>query len=51
MTLLFWGCLTYLVYVYVGFPLLTIVRGRLRPRPYERAPIEPKVSVVMAAYN
>jgi len=43
MTLLFWGCAAYVVYAYVGFPLLTILRGRFRPRPYRRAEIEPSV--------
>jgi cellulose synthase/poly-beta-1,6-N-acetylglucosamine synthase-like glycosyltransferase len=50
-TWLFWGCLTYLAYVYGGFPLLIVLRGRLHPRPYERGRIEPKVSVVIAAHN
>jgi cellulose synthase/poly-beta-1,6-N-acetylglucosamine synthase-like glycosyltransferase len=50
-TWLFWGCLAYLAYVYVGFPLLTVLRGRLRPRPYDRKRIEPKVSIVIAAHN
>jgi cellulose synthase/poly-beta-1,6-N-acetylglucosamine synthase-like glycosyltransferase len=51
MTLLFWGCAAYVAYAYVGFPLLTILRGRLRPRPYRRAEIEPSVSLLVAAYN
>ncbi len=51
MTWLFWGCLAYLAYVYVGFPLLIVLRGRLRPRPYDRERIEPKVSIVIAAHN
>ncbi len=51
MTLLFWGCVAYLVYVYVGFPLLIVLRGKLHRRPYRTAPIEPTVSVVIAAYN
>jgi len=51
MTVLFWGCVAYLVYVYAGFPLLVVLRGRLRPRDYVRERIEPKVSVVMAAHN
>jgi len=51
MTLLFWGCAAYLAYVYAGFPLLVLLRGRLRRRPFRRDSIEPKVSMVIAAYN
>lgn len=51
MTLLFWGCLAYLGYVYAGFPLLVILRGCLRPKPFTRGRIEPKVSLVIAAHN
>jgi cellulose synthase/poly-beta-1,6-N-acetylglucosamine synthase-like glycosyltransferase len=51
MTVLFWGCAAYVAYAYVGFPLLTILRGRLRPRPYRHAEIEPSVSLLVAAYN
>jgi cellulose synthase/poly-beta-1,6-N-acetylglucosamine synthase-like glycosyltransferase len=51
MTLLFWGCAAYVAYVYVGFPLLVLARARLWPRPYRGAEIEPKVSLVVAAYN
>jgi cellulose synthase/poly-beta-1,6-N-acetylglucosamine synthase-like glycosyltransferase len=31
--------------------LLLLVRGRLRPRPFKRADIEPTVTLVVAAYN
>jgi cellulose synthase/poly-beta-1,6-N-acetylglucosamine synthase-like glycosyltransferase len=51
MALLFWGCVAYVLYAYAGFPLLTILRGRLRPRPYRHAEIEPSVSLLVAAYN
>ncbi len=51
MTLLFWGCAGYLLYVYAGFPLLTLLRGRTHPSPYRREAIEPKVSLVIAAHN
>ena len=51
MTIVFWICVAYLAYVYAGFPLLVILRGRVRPRPYRRADIEPEVSLVVAAHN
>ena len=36
---LFWLCVGLLFYVYIGYPLLAIVRARLRPRPVTR-PVE-----------
>jgi cellulose synthase/poly-beta-1,6-N-acetylglucosamine synthase-like glycosyltransferase len=50
-TLFFWGCAGFVAYVYVGFPLLIILRGRFRRRPYRRAEIEPNVSLLIAAHN
>jgi len=38
-TAVFWLCVGLLFYVYVGYPLLAVVRARLRPRPLAR-PIE-----------
>jgi cellulose synthase/poly-beta-1,6-N-acetylglucosamine synthase-like glycosyltransferase len=49
--LLFWSALTLLAYVYVGYPLIAWLRRRVRPRPVSRAPIEPHVTVVVAAHN
>jgi glycosyltransferase involved in cell wall biosynthesis len=49
--LAFWGALVTIAYTYVGFPLLVFARARLRPRPARAAPIEPTVSVVLAARN
>ena len=49
--LLFWSALAAIAYTYVLFPLLVLARAALRPRPPRAAPIEPTVSVVMAAYN
>jgi cellulose synthase/poly-beta-1,6-N-acetylglucosamine synthase-like glycosyltransferase len=39
------------VYTYVGFPLLVLLRARLRPRPHSRADVTPSVSVVIAAHD
>lgn len=49
--LTFWAALATIAYTYVGFPLLVLVRARLRPRPPASAPIEPTVSIVLAAHN
>jgi cellulose synthase/poly-beta-1,6-N-acetylglucosamine synthase-like glycosyltransferase len=38
-------------WVYLGYPLLLGLLGRLRPRPRRRAPMQPSVSVVVAAYD
>jgi cellulose synthase/poly-beta-1,6-N-acetylglucosamine synthase-like glycosyltransferase len=38
-------------YTYVAFPVLVLLRARLRPRPYRSAPITPSVSLVIAARN
>ena len=38
-------------YTYVAFPVLVLLRARLRPRPHDSAPITPTVSIVIAARN
>ena len=49
--LLFWGALTLLVYVYLGYPVIAWLRRQVRPRPIAHAAIEPHVTVVVVAYN
>jgi cellulose synthase/poly-beta-1,6-N-acetylglucosamine synthase-like glycosyltransferase len=49
--LLFWGGALVVGYTYVGFPLLVLLRARLRPRPHTVADITPRVSVVIAAHD
>ena len=51
MTLVFWGSLVALAYVYVGYPLIAGLRARLRPRPVRSAPIQPHVTIVVVAFN
>jgi glycosyltransferase involved in cell wall biosynthesis len=48
---LFAAAAALVAYTYVLFPLLVLVRGRLRPRAHARAPITPPVSLVIAARN
>jgi cellulose synthase/poly-beta-1,6-N-acetylglucosamine synthase-like glycosyltransferase len=48
---LFWASAAIVGYTYVGFPLLVLVRGRLRPTPYRAADITPTVSLLVAAHN
>jgi cellulose synthase/poly-beta-1,6-N-acetylglucosamine synthase-like glycosyltransferase len=47
----FWGALSTVVYVYVGYPAVIFVLAHLRPRPVRRAPHTPTVSFIIAAYN
>jgi cellulose synthase/poly-beta-1,6-N-acetylglucosamine synthase-like glycosyltransferase len=50
-TALFWMSLTLLAYVYFGYPLVAWFRAMLRPKPHQRAAIEPSVSIVIVAHN
>jgi glycosyltransferase involved in cell wall biosynthesis len=38
-------------YTYVAFPLLVLLRARLRPRPHRSAAVTPTVSIIIAARN
>jgi cellulose synthase/poly-beta-1,6-N-acetylglucosamine synthase-like glycosyltransferase len=40
-----------IAYAWIGYPLIAFVRARLRPRPVARAPIRPRVAVVIAAWR
>jgi cellulose synthase/poly-beta-1,6-N-acetylglucosamine synthase-like glycosyltransferase len=51
MALLFWLATAVVVYTYAGFPVLVLLRARLRPRPHARADVTPSVSVVIAAHD
>ena len=48
---LLWGSAFAIAFTYVGAPVVILVRAFLRPRPVAAAPIEPSVSVVIAARN
>src|SRR5258705_5584243 len=48
---IFWGALAVVAYVYVGFPALIYALATIRPRPVQKAPYEPSVSFIIAAYN
>jgi len=50
-SVLLWGSLALLVYVYIVYPLLAAIRAKLRPRPHLRAPFEPTVSIIVIAHN
>ena len=46
---LFWGALGLIAYTYVGYPLLLVLRGLLRPRAIMRGAATPTVSVPLLA--
>jgi biofilm PGA synthesis N-glycosyltransferase PgaC len=48
---IFWLSLIGILYTYVGYPLAMWMLARLRPRPWQTAPIAPSVSVVLAVHN
>ena len=51
MTIVFWASAALAVYVYAGYPLLLAVLRRVARNPVAKRPIEPSVSLLVAAYN
>ena len=51
MIFLFWICAFLMVYVYVGYPVLARVLGKLVDRKVARAAVRPTVTVIVTAYN
>lgn len=49
--MLFWFCMLFIVYVYVGYPLILALLAHLRRKPAIYPPITPQVSILIAAYN
>lgn len=50
-SVIFWLSLFLIFYVYAGFPLLVMLAAKLRKQTVTRAPIEPKVTLIIAAWN
>jgi len=48
---LFWAALSALVWTHVLYPLAALALARVRPRPVRHQPIEPTVTVVVAAHD
>ena len=48
---LFWLATGLIGYTYAGFPVLVMLRAKLRPRPHRTADVTPTVSVVIAAHD
>lgn len=51
MKIIFWLSLIGILYTYVGYPVVMWMVARLRPRPWNFAPITPSISVVLAVHN
>ncbi len=51
MRVLFWTGIVTMVYAYAGYPAWLCLRCRLWPKPIQRAPAFPQVSVVMVVRN
>jgi cellulose synthase/poly-beta-1,6-N-acetylglucosamine synthase-like glycosyltransferase len=49
--IVFWSSVVALFYTYAGYPLLVLLVSSLRARTVSRAAYEPKVSVIITAYN
>lgn len=48
---LVWGSLGVIMYTYVGFPLLLLLRAWLRPRPIRADDATPTIDIIIAAHN
>ena len=48
---IFWLSALLAVYVYAGYPVLLAILRRVAKRPVAKRPIEPRVSLLVAAYN
>jgi biofilm PGA synthesis N-glycosyltransferase PgaC len=51
MKLLFWSCVSLIVFVYAGYPIYLYIRARFWPRPVRRATIHPSVTIVLVVHN
>ncbi len=49
--IVFWLSIAMLFYTYLGYPILIYALSLLRPIKLKTAPFEPKVSVIITAYN
>ncbi|MBC7899100.1 MAG: glycosyltransferase family 2 protein [Saprospiraceae bacterium] len=47
----FWLSVGIIFYVYIGYPLLVYIISRLFPKQIKKGDFEPKVSIIITAYN
>jgi len=51
MEFIFWLCVGFVFYAYIGYPGLLLLWARFRRRPVKKAYIEPMVSIIVAVHN
>jgi cellulose synthase/poly-beta-1,6-N-acetylglucosamine synthase-like glycosyltransferase len=51
LVVIFWISITIVVYVYLGYPVVVWILGQMFGRAPRKAAIEPKVSILVAAFN
>jgi biofilm PGA synthesis N-glycosyltransferase PgaC len=47
----FYASIAFVIYVYLGYPLLLLLWHRIAPRKVRKTNYEPSVSIIIAAYN
>ncbi len=48
---IFWICVVLLAYIYLGYPVLVYMVGRLFPKTVRTGMIEPRVTILITAFN
>jgi glycosyltransferase involved in cell wall biosynthesis len=51
MELLIWGSIAFILYAYVGYPVMLMALSVVRSRPVQKGNIAPSVSFIITAYN
>ncbi len=49
--IIFFASLCVVLYAYIGYPLLILVRGCLWRRPFRKSPVTPDISLVICCHN
>jgi cellulose synthase/poly-beta-1,6-N-acetylglucosamine synthase-like glycosyltransferase len=49
--LIFWVCLFFIFYGYLGYPILIKLISQIKPKPVKRSYYEPSVTLLIPAYN
>ena len=47
----FWICLIWVAYIYIGYPIMVWALAKAVPRDTDKADVEPRVTVLIAAFN